>query len=62
MNFTQEQISDLLFDLAIKKGDTHLLLNLTLNAFTKSRGIFASKGGLKVHTIINANEGVPYDV
>ena len=30
MNFTQEQISDLLFDLAIKKGDTHLLLNLTL--------------------------------
>ena len=32
MNFTQEQISDLLFDLATKKGGTHLLLKLTLDA------------------------------
>lgn len=36
MNFTQEQISDLLFDLASKKGGTHLLLNLTLDAFMKA--------------------------
>ena len=36
MNFTQEQISDLLFDLATKKGGTHLLLNLTLDAFMKA--------------------------
>ncbi len=35
MNFTQEQISDILFDLA-NKGGTHLLLNLTLNAFMKA--------------------------
>lgn len=35
MNFTQEQISDILFDLA-NTGGTHLLLNLTLNAFMKS--------------------------
>ena len=36
MNFTQEQISDLLFDLANEKGGTHLLLNLTLDAFMKA--------------------------
>ena len=36
MNFTQEQISDLLFDLATEKGGTHLLLNLTLDAFMKA--------------------------
>ena len=36
MNFTQEQISDLLFDLASEKGGTHLLLNLTLDAFMKA--------------------------
>lgn len=35
MNFTQEQISDILVDLA-NKGGTHLLLNLTLNAFMKA--------------------------
>lgn len=35
MNFTQEQISDILFELA-NKGGTHLLLNLTLNAFMKA--------------------------
>ena len=37
MNFTQEQISDLLFDLASEKGGTHLLLNLTLDAFMKAQ-------------------------
>ena len=36
MNFTQEQISDLLFNLASEKGGTHLLLNLTLDAFMKA--------------------------
>ena len=36
MNFTQEQISDLLFDLASEKGGTHLLLNLTIDAFMKA--------------------------
>ena len=36
MNFTQEQISNLLFDLASEKGGTHLLLNLTLDAFMKA--------------------------
>jgi putative transposase len=35
MNFTQEQISEILFDLA-NKGGTNLLLNLTLNAFMKA--------------------------
>lgn len=35
MNFTQEQISDFLFELA-NEGGTHLLLNLTLNAFMKA--------------------------
>ncbi len=35
MNFTQEQISDILVELA-NKGGTHLLLNLTLNAFMKA--------------------------
>ena len=29
MNFTQEQISDLLFDLVTVKGRDYLLLNLT---------------------------------
>ncbi len=29
MNFTQEQISDLLFDLVTEKGRDYLLLNLT---------------------------------
>ena len=33
MNFTQEQISDLLFELANEKGGAHLLLNFTLDAF-----------------------------
>ena len=33
MYFTQEQILDLLFNLATKKGGTRLLLNLTLDAF-----------------------------
>jgi putative transposase len=36
MNFTQEQISDLLFELATEKGGTHLLLNFTLDAFMKA--------------------------
>jgi len=43
MNFTQEQISDLLFDLASEKGGTHLLLNLTLGCIYESRAIFPSK-------------------
>ncbi len=46
MNFTQEQISDLLFDLASEKGGTHLLLNLILECIYESRAIFASKGKL----------------
>ena len=36
MNFTQEQISNLLFDLASEKCGTHLLLNLTLDTFMKA--------------------------
>lgn len=43
MNFTQEQISDLLFDLASEKGGTHLLLNLTLDAFMKAELFFHQK-------------------
>ncbi len=46
MNFTQEQISDLLFDLASKKGGTHLLLNLALGFIYESSALFASKGKL----------------
>ena len=36
MNFTREQASDLLFDLASEKGGTHLLSNLALDAFMKA--------------------------
>ena len=36
MNFAQEQISDLLFNLATEKVETHLLLNSTLDAFMKA--------------------------
>ena len=43
MNFIQEQISDLLFDLASEKGGTHILLNLTLGCIYESRAIFPSK-------------------
>ncbi|NLL27639.1 MAG: IS256 family transposase [Bacteroidales bacterium] len=35
MNFTQEQISEILVELA-KEGGTHLLLNLTLDVFMKA--------------------------
>ena len=36
MNFTQEQISSLLLNLASKKDGAHLLLNLTLDGFMKA--------------------------
>lgn len=36
MNFTQEQISELLVEVASKESGTHLLLNMTLNAFMKA--------------------------
>ncbi len=36
MNFTQEQISGLMFDLANSENGTNLLMELILNAFMKS--------------------------
>ena len=36
MNFTQEQISGLMLDLANSENCTNLLMQLTLNAFMKS--------------------------
>ena len=36
MNFTQEQISELMLNLANSENGTNLLMQLTLNAFMKS--------------------------
>jgi hypothetical protein len=36
MNFTQEQISELMLNIANSENGTNLLMQLTLNAFTKS--------------------------
>ena len=36
MNFTQEQISELMLDIANSENGTNLLMQMTLNAFMKS--------------------------
>ena len=36
MNFTQEQISELLLNIANSENGTNLLMQMTLNAFMKS--------------------------
>ena len=36
MNFTQEQISELLLEIANSENGSNLLMQLTLNAFMKS--------------------------
>lgn len=36
MNFTKEQISDLILNIANSENGTNLLMQLTLNAFMKS--------------------------
>ena len=37
MNFTQEQISELMLNIANSENGTNLLMQMTLNAFMKSK-------------------------